>query len=269
MKLIFNLWLTIIVVLVSLKVNAQDSQKSSATVESIENIMTIPKRVFATDLYLQRGFTSGDNFAGNGLEGGVGYGLRMQFYLPKNFYLGGSLTQDFMNVTSTAVVGEYSKSTKFNAYLFAGYDYQLNDYWGITGDIGYGYSQNKNKQSPSQGGGKFRDTGNVLRITTSVEYILNSATSFYISPSFEMVSYNINTARALEDRFNNANYLNIAIGIRLSARDYKSIALNKTDNQELQELQNRNREDLSIKEKRRLYFLKKREERKMRKARRN
>ncbi|AGC78490.1 hypothetical protein DDD_3363 [Nonlabens dokdonensis DSW-6] len=247
---------------------AQDSQDNVRSQDSLQNNTSIPKRLFVTDLYLQRGIPTGDNFAGNGLEGGIGYGVRMQFYLPKNFYLGGSLTQDFMNVTNTAIAGEYSRATKFNAYLFAGYDYDLNDYWGLTGDIGYGYSQNKNRQNSSQGNGKFRDTGNVLRITTSAEYKLNSSTSFYISPSFEMVSYNIKTARELQNRFDNANYFNVAIGVRLSSRDYSSVPLNKTDNQELIELQNRNREELSIKEKRRLYFLKKREERRLRRERR-
>ncbi len=264
MKLIFKLF-SVLFIIGAYTCSFAQSNDSDASIDSPNSI---PKRLFVTDLYLQRGIPTGDNFAGNGLEGGIGYGIRMQFYLPKNFYLGGSLTQDFMNVSNTAVVGEYERATKFNAYLYAGYDYKLNDDWGITGDIGYGYSQNKNRQSPSQGNGKFRDTGNVLRITTSVEYKLNSSTSFYISPSFEMISYNIKTARTLENRFDNASYFNIAIGVRLSSRDYRNIPLPKTENEELLELQSRNREDLSISEKRRLYFLKKREERKLRRERR-
>ena len=56
--------------------------------------------------------------------------------------------------------------------------------------------------------------------------------------------------------------------MRLSSRDYRNIPLPKTENEELLELKSRNREDLSISEKRRLYFLKKREERKLRRERR-
>jgi hypothetical protein len=228
-----------------------------------------PKRLFLTDLYLQRGIPSGDNFAGNGLKGGAGYGIRMQFYVPKNFYLGAALTQDFMSVKSTAVVGEYAKATKFNAYVFAGYDYRLNEDWNITADIGYGYSQNKNRQSGSQGGGKFRDSGNVLRFTSSLEYNFSDGVSFFFSPSYEIVSYNINSAVTLNDTFNKANYFNLAIGIRLNVRDYSTIPLEKTENQDLQELLSRDPENLSIKEKRRLYFLKKKEARRQRKERKN
>ncbi|WP_292900713.1 hypothetical protein [Nonlabens sp.] len=228
-----------------------------------------PKRLFLTDLYLQRGIPSGDNFAGNGLKGGVGYGIRMQFYVPKNFYLGAALTQDFMSVSSTAIVGEYARATKFNAYFFAGYDYRLNEDWNITADLGYGYSQNKNRQSGSQGGGKFRDSGNVLRFTSSLEYNFSDGVSFFFSPSYELVSYNINSAVALNDTFNKANYFNLAIGIRLNVRDYRTIPLGKSENQDLQELQSRDRADLSIKEKRRLYFLKKKEVTRQRKERKN
>jgi hypothetical protein len=76
-------------------------------------------------------------------------------------------------------------------------------------------------------------------------------------------------AVALNDSFNNANYLNLAIGIRLNVRDYRTIPLEKTENQDLQELMSRDPEDLSIKEKRRLYFLKKKEARRQRKERNN
>lgn len=249
-------------------IQAQVTAVDTFSQSTLEVVNENPKRLFLTDLYLQRGNPSGDNFVGNGLKGGTGFGIRMQFFLPKNFYLGGSLTQDFMTVANTSIVGEYSRATKFNAYLYAGYDYRLNDNFSITGDLGYGYSQNKNRQNPSQGDGKFRDSGNVFRITTSIEYHLNNSTSFFISPSFEMVSYNIKTPRVLNDNFDNGNYFNIAIGLRLSSRDYRDVEIKGSNNEELKELQDRNRDELSIKEKRRLYFLKKKEERKSRRERR-
>lgn len=268
MRLLIKLVLVIFIVMINGLLQAQKITESRVSQDSTTIQNEVSKRLFLTDLYLQRGNPTGDNFAGNGLKGGAGFGIRMQFYLPKNFYVGGSLTQDFMSVTDTDVVGEYSRSTKFNAYLFAGYDYGLNDNLSITGDLGYGYSQNKNRQSVSQGDGKFRDTGNVFRITTSMEYHLNSATSFFISPSFEMVSYNITTPAVLSNDFDNGNYFNIAFGIRLSSRDYRDVEITGSDNKNLQELQSRDRDDLSIKEKRRLYFLKKKESKRLRRERR-
>lgn len=268
MRLLTKLMLIIVLFMVNNFAQPQESTADVVSQNSKEDKIEIPKRLFLTDLYLQRGNPTGDNFVGNGLKGGAGFGIRMQFYLPKNFYIGGSLTQDFMTVTNTAIVGEYSKATKFNAYLFAGYDYSLNDDFSITGDLGYGYSQNKNRQDSSQGSGKFVDSGNVFRITASIEYHLNNSTSFFISPSFETVSYNIKTPTALDDVFDNGNYLNIAFGVRLSSRDYRDIEVKESQNEDLRELQSRDRDELSIKEKRRLYFLKRKEERRLRRERR-
>ncbi|EAS19681.1 hypothetical protein BBFL7_00227 [Flavobacteria bacterium BBFL7] len=169
-----------------------------------------------TELFIQRGSPTGDNYAGNGLSGGLGFGIRTQAYLYKGLYIGAGLSNDFMKVNDMNVVGNYDRATKFNAYLFAGYDYRFTDLWHITGDIGIGYSQNKNRQTTAQGGAKFRDSGTLFRFTTSIEYEFTPAISVFASPSFEMVDYKIATAPALSNTFSNGNYFNVAIGIRIS-----------------------------------------------------
>ena len=241
---------------------------SNAQVSADKSLDKFPDRIFAADLFIQSAMPSGDNFIGNGLSNGIGYGLRLQFDVYNNIYVGGSLTQDFFDVENTQLIGEFSRATKFNAYLFAGYDYVINDDWNITGDLGYGYSQNKNRQNSFQGGGKFKDTGNVLRLTTSLEHTFSSGVSVYVSPSYEKVFYNIDTAPALGSNFDTGNYFNLALGFRFNSRDYRNVPLGSSDNEQLQELLSRDRDDLSIKEKRALYFLKKREARKQRRERR-
>jgi hypothetical protein len=201
---------SILVFLISYAVMAQHPQENAISKTSV--------RTFSTDFYFQRGIPTGDNFVGNGLNSGSGFGMRTQFYLPYNFYLGGAISQDYMTVKNTTVIGEFDRTTKFNAYFYAGYDYKLNADWSLTADVGYGYSQNKNRQSSQQGGGRFRDTGNVLRFTASIEYSLNPVTSFYLSPSYEVVNYEISTASQLKSTFDTGNYFNIAIGIRLNSR---------------------------------------------------
>ena len=108
-----------------------------------------------------------------------------------------------------------------------------------------------------------------MRLTTSLEYAFSSGVSVYVSPSYEKVFYNIDTAPALGSSFDSGNYFNLALGFRFNSRDYRNVPLGSSDNEQLQELLNRDRDDLSIKEKRALYFLKKREARKMRRERRN
>lgn len=260
MRSIINITIVAVIALCSSYVSGQEDE--------IKALNSLPDRVFAVDLYLQRALPSGDNFVGNGLSNGTGYGIRAQYDIYKNIYLGGALSQDFFKVKNTEIIGEFKRATKFNAYLFLGYDYQLNDDWNITADLGYGYSQNKNRQSAEQGGGKFRDSGNVFRITTSIEYNLSSGTSLYLSPSYESISYNINSAPALGDTFDKGKFINLALGIRFNVRDYRNVPIKDADNQELIDLQNRDRDDLSISEKRKLYFLKKREARRLRRERR-
>lgn len=259
-SIINSITLLVCCLICCLAVKAQEINRDSQT--------TFPDKVFTADLYAQFAIPSGDNFIGNGLSSGTGFGLRLQYYLHKGIYAGGALTQDFFKVDDTAVIGEFNRATKFNAYLFAGYDYSLNEYWNITADLGYGYSQNKNRQSTFQGGGKFRDSGNVFRISTSLEYTLSSGIGVYVSPSYETVAYDIEASAQSGDIFEKGNYFNVALGIRLNSRKYNQVPLRESENQQLLDLQNRDRNDLTIKEKRALYFLKKRQLRKTRRERR-
>lgn len=168
-------------------------------------------RTNVTDISLQNGNPVGDNFVGNGLNGGLGFGLRSQWYIVKGLYLGGALSNDFMRVKNTEVTGLFQRSTKFNAYVYAGYDYPFANLWHVTADIGIGYSQNKNRPRNS---GKFRDDGTLLRFTTSIEFEVSPRFSIFASPSFETVDYKIRTAAALGDQFNHGNYINMALGMR-------------------------------------------------------
>ncbi|PRX13456.1 hypothetical protein [Nonlabens ulvanivorans] len=192
------------------------SNSMFAQTDSISDPESSRLRRNVTDLFIQRGTPMGDNYIGNGLSGGLGFGIRTQAYLYKGLYIGAALSNDFMKVNDVDIVGNYDRATKFNAYLFAGYDYRFTDLWHVTGDIGIGYSQNKNRQTTAQGGAKFRDSGTLFRFTTSIEYEFTPAISVFASPSFEMVDYKIATAPALSNAFNSGNYFNVAIGIRIS-----------------------------------------------------
>ncbi|AZQ44478.1 hypothetical protein EJ995_09560 [Nonlabens ponticola] len=227
------------------------------------------ERAFMFDLHMQRTVPSGDNFIGNGLEFGYGFGSRLAFKVYDDIYVGGALSLDYFDVQDTNVIGEFDRSTKFNAYLFVGYDFRINETWNATADIGYGYSQNKNRQNFDQGSGRFRDSGNVLRFTSSIDYSFNKDISVFVSPSYELVSYNISTADALGDDFDNGNYLSFALGVRYnpSMRNEKSIS--KSEVAEMQELLKQDSNDLTVKERRRIYFYKRNKERQERRERRN
>ncbi len=236
---------------------------SNAQVKDSIDVADEPFRLVAFDIYLQRGFPTGDNFVGNGFEPGIGFGSRIQFYVYKDIYVGGALTQDYFDVKNPAATGLFDRTTKFNAYLYAGYDYKLNDIWRVQADLGYGYSQNKNRLDSGNGGGKFRDAGNVLRLTTNLEYEFTEGVSVVLTPSYEKVFYDIRVPQAREQQFASGDYLNIGLGVRFNWYDFNNREIKAVD-KSLEELQSMDEDEMTIKEKRALFFLEKKERRRQR-----
>lgn len=195
------------------------SQEKSINEFPINSSKYVPvSNGIAFETYIQRGTPIGDNFAGNGLSGGLGYGLRTHIYLYRGLYVGGALSNDRMTVKDVNFTGNFQKTSKRNAYLYLGYERRLSKDFTISGDLGFGYSLNVSKQQQSvQGNGRLTDSGNVIRITTSVSYELTDWLYVFISPSFETVDYKIRSAPQLGDQFDTANYLNLNLGVRLKS----------------------------------------------------
>lgn len=173
-------------------------------------------RTNVTELYFQNSSPFGNNFAGNGLNGAFGFGVRSQWYVYKGFYIGGALSNDYLTVSDQNIVGRYDRLTRKNAYLYLGYDYSFNDNWHLTSDLGIGSSRNKNKVGRTQG--IFIDSGTLYKLTTSIEYEFSPLFSVFASPSIELVDYKIETAPSLDDRFNSASYFNFSVGVRFTTR---------------------------------------------------
>lgn len=208
--------ITVAILLLSCMVYAQDSTINESSKEPLKYVPV--SNGFAFEAFIQRGDPVGNNFAGNGLNGGLGYGLRFQVYVHRGFYLGGALSNDRMTVKDVNIAGNFQKAVKRNSYLYLGYERRLNNNFSISGDLGIGYSVNANEQERNvQGNGSFTDSGGLLRITTSVSYELTDWLYVFISPSFETVDYKIRSAPQLGDQFDTANYLNLNLGVRLKS----------------------------------------------------
>lgn len=173
------------------------------------------KRKFSFAFSLRNVNPTGDNFAGEGLSNGLGGGLGIHYYMTHDFYIGGALEYDGLRIDDISIVGPYERITKFNTYIYVGYEFTINDQFRLLSDIGYGHTENRNRQNVDQGGAKFKDTGGLLRIGTSLDFLISDKMAFYVGPSYEYVFYDIDAARSLETNFERGNYFNITLGIRL------------------------------------------------------
>jgi hypothetical protein len=242
-------------------INQAIGQQLDENLSDLEN-----ETVFVFDVGYIQPIPVGNNYAGEGLSGRSGLALRGQIYFYKGIYVGGALNWEYLRVKNPELIGAYRKTTKKTSYFYAGYDYRFKQNWRATLDVGYGYIRNRNRSFTRGGFGgvgsdEFFDDGNLLRITSSFEYQFpNSDFSVFLSPAIEFASMNIEAPAAQRDFFQNTTYISIAAGIRLRSNKYGR-ELKPTDMELMDALENRNYDDLSIKEKRELYFLRKRQKR--------
>ena len=222
------------------------------------------RRIFAFDWYLQQPIPTGDSFVGSNFTGRLGFGTGLQFYPYKNVYLGGALNFDYFKNDNPLDTGTYDRSHRFNAYFFAGYEFVFHNKIRVGVDVGYGYTQFRNRQSPEQGNGVFRDSGSLLKFRSALEYHFADSFSMVLSPSFEQGFYDIKASPNLIENFETASFFTLSLGVRYHVDNLSNAQRSRqiiTEDQELKDLLSRDHDDLSISEKRRKYFLLKKQKR--------
>ena len=129
---------------------------------------------------------------------------------------------------------------------------------------GYGYTQFRNRQSPEQGNGVFRDSGSFFKFRSALEYHFADSFSMVLSPSFEQGFYDIKASPNLIENFETASFFTLSLGVRYHVDNLSNAQRSRqiiTEDQELKDLLSRDHDDLSISEKRRKYFLLKKQKR--------
>ncbi len=202
----------------------------------------------------------GSGFAKESMNGTLGFDLALKYFLFQNWFLNTGFTQEYYTIDNQERIGIYDRSTKLDLYASAGYFHQWNTKWNSTVELGAGYTQNKNRQDrreelSSLESATFRDSGTLLLFQSRLGYQLSKSVNVTLALNYQYAIMNIETSRRLESYFNDAQYLTARLGIAYAIESNKQ-KFTSRDQTYMEQLQGRNYDDLSIKEKRALYFLK-------------
>ncbi len=188
----------------------------SAQEKASENF-TDPK-IVTIEIYGQPSFTVGDNYIGEGVNNGHGYGIRSHVFVYKSFYLGAAAGIGFYDIANTSIAGNYDRFYKLDTYMYVGYEYGLYRSWNASLDLGIGYSENQNRQSEEQGNARFSDSGTLFRLAATIEYEINSTLGVFLTPNYEYISTRIESSPLQGDLYDRGTYFNLGIGLRINIR---------------------------------------------------
>lgn len=201
----------------------------------------------------------GSGFAKESMDGTLGFDLSLKYFLLEKWFLNLGFTQEYYQIKNQELVGIYDSTTKLDLYLGAGYFHTWNSKLNSSFELGGGYTQNKNRQKsrnnvPSLESGTFRDTGTLLYTQARLGYQFMESLNVALTINYQFSFMNIATSQDQADFFNDAQYLTARLGLTY-AIDRNVRRYTPKDEIYKNELESRNYDNLSIKEKRALYFL--------------
>lgn len=159
----------------------------------------------------------GENFASEGLT--FDYGLNFSFkgYFDDHIFFGLKFQHLRAEVTNTSLVGVYENSN-VNSYIAeGGYRFILNDKFNIEPSLGIGLTVYNNKKTSSSFNEKtnFEDDATTFLISTAVSYKLTQHLKVFVKPEYRLDFMQIDTAPSRQNFFDQAQYLNILVGLRI------------------------------------------------------
>ncbi|MCA0131118.1 hypothetical protein [Winogradskyella alexanderae] len=192
-----------------------------------DSVLNTKQRYIAYSLGNHNPIETGDNFIGKGLRGKGGFSFKIQIYVYKQFFVGGSLGASYFDVKDQTVVGKYNRTRIAENFLFVGYEFVLTEKFriGLTASV-IGSSRYKNKKSNSiyqVDSANFRGYGFYLTYELAKGFML------YLDYAYRIDKTNIDVPTALETVFDKGTFSQIGIGIKFSfvGKDAISSILNK------------------------------------------
>lgn len=125
-----------------------------------------------------------------------------------NFSAGFGVDYVSYSVKNKQIIGDYQSSNHNSLFIFLNYDYDLNNKWTLTPNIGYGTSElvirKDGKRRGSQDGKEFR-------IGSSINYNLNKNNAFCFSLLYVNNNYNVKANESIKDFFKKSNSIQLGI----------------------------------------------------------
>lgn len=203
-----------LLVVLSLNVSAQATDEKKLTTKNSDTLTNAKQRYIAYSLGYHNPIVSGDNFIGNGLEGNGGMSFKLQIYIYKQFFIGGSIGSSFFNTKNKAVVGTYNKSRVAEQFAFLGYEYVATNNFriGVTASV-VGNSRYKNTFTNSA---RQYDSAKLRSYGAYLTYEVSSQFMFYIDYAYRIDKTSINVPLALENTFRKGTFHQIGVGLKFS-----------------------------------------------------
>lgn len=177
-----------------------------------DNIIKLPEAHIDVSFIVP--FAVGDDFANKGLDFKYGLGANIKFYLQNNIFFGFGFQHLHADVFNNNLLGFYNSSNINTYFLEGGYRFHFNKRLRFEPYLAFGLTTYFNKRSSqSLSVLNFRDNAFSFIISPSFKYRLNKNFMIFLKPEYRIDNMNIRVAPEIKDLFDNANYLNFAIGI--------------------------------------------------------
>ena len=174
------------------------------------------QKTFSFHINYRQPIAVGNNFLAEAYKSNGGYDLKMQIYPYKNFFIGGALSYSFFEVTNNTLVGNYNRTTSKEAFWFIGYDFIpfKNSILGVNVSFASDVTLKNNIQDSDR---YQRDFGKLSHYGLYFAYEFSNNFAVYLDYSYRILNTSINAPSALNNFFDQGQYHNIAIGIKISA----------------------------------------------------
>lgn len=170
---------------------------------------------FSADYYFPQ--PNGNNFIGRGTEGKSGFNAKLQFYVYKQFFVGITLGNTYLQVSDPSFTGNYSKTTIRNQYLFMGYEFLPFDKTrfglslGIIGDAYYHNTSFTDSRKAFQ-----NDKGKLRSYEVYFDYEIDNNFSLYFNYAYRNDKMKINAPPELQSNFERSSFHTFGLGIKFN-----------------------------------------------------
>jgi hypothetical protein len=161
--------------------NTEENTESKNNTTQENSTANSRQRFGAFSIGFHKPIPTGNNFVGKGMRGKSGFDFKLQLYVYKQFFIGGSAGASYLEVKDASVTGNYEKTTVAEQFLYLGYEFLPFENWrigvqaSIIGDAVY-----KNKFLPESKLGLQTDSARYHGYGFYINYELGENAMFYI-----------------------------------------------------------------------------------------
>lgn len=212
MRYSYIVFLFIVIGVQSQNIKTNYLEQNNDSITSVTN-----QRLLAFTFNFQNTGITESSALGKASNGKLGFNLGLQFFVYKQFFIGGFTGTSYLDITDTALVGNYSKSTVTHSYLSVGYEYPIDTNFSVSLSFTpIGNARYKNVITGTSSA-KQIDRATITMYNASCSYKVSKSMALFLDYSYRIDNTRITAPLNLQNDFNKIKYHNIGLGIRIYA----------------------------------------------------